>query len=104
MARLKTITLPEDAAERLLFVIDKAFAGSPLALAKAAGVTRAAVNNWPPVAEWLMDPHISKALDHEIKAADERARMLFELKMAFDHRIIKQRQDLEAKLRAERQK
>jgi hypothetical protein len=104
MASLKATALPEDATERLKFVLEKAFNNSPLTLAKAAGVSRAAVNAWPPIAEWLMDPHISNALEHEIKAADERARMLFELKMAFDHRIMKRRHDLEAKLRAERQK
>jgi hypothetical protein len=99
---IEKIIFPEDPADRLDFVLDKAFGNSPTALAIAAGVSRAAVNKWPPAAGWLLDEHLSRAIDFEIAAAKQRLELLGSMKMALNHRRWKHREESEIEIRKAR--
>jgi hypothetical protein len=69
---------PADPKKRLEFVLQRFFGNSPLRLALAAGITRAAVNKWPPATVVLMDKHLLVAIDHELTAASDRVTALLE--------------------------
>jgi hypothetical protein len=97
--QLKPTALPADPAERLMFVVDNYFRKSRLALSRAAGVSRAAVNQWPPQSALAMDKHLLVAVEREIQIADDRSKVLFELKMGLREHIG--RSTAEHEIRAE---
>jgi hypothetical protein len=81
--------LPRDPEGRFKMILEVAFGNSPLALARAAGVSRAAVNKWPPERDiWLLDEHLAKALDAEISATLLRHRILTDLKIQLLDRMF----------------
>ena len=85
---MKKHVLPADPEGRFRLILKVVFAGSPAALARAAGVSRAAVYKWPPEQAWLLDTHLAKALDHEIADTVERHRMLVDLKTKLLERMF----------------
>jgi hypothetical protein len=81
--------LPRDPKGRFEMILKVAFGNSPLALARAAGVSRAAVNKWPPERDiWLLDEHLARALDAEISATVIRQRILVDLKQQLLDRMF----------------
>lgn len=78
----KSLKLPTDPKKRLEFMLEHFFGNSPQRLALAAGITRAAVNKWPPAMVVLMDRHLLVAVDHELTAASDRVTALLEARAA----------------------
>jgi len=85
--------LPDDPAKRLDYVIRKVFDGSPKALAIASGVSRTAVNKWPPDDTETLDRHLAKAIEHEMRVTEERRQMLFDFHFHMRDRLRKYRDD-----------
>jgi hypothetical protein len=83
--------MPDDDAERMGYVCYRLYGKhtARTALATACGVSRAAVNKWPPGTPALLDQHLMKAIDYEIWWAGERLKMLHEVKEGMADRMRK---------------
>lgn len=96
--KLKAVQLPKDPKAVLKLVVANYFGKSPQALATAAGVSRAAVNKWPPkVSPVSMFTYLLVAVETEIKAANQRSRDLSELKMGLRESLQREQADEEAR-------
>jgi hypothetical protein len=73
--------LPEDRKARLEHVGTLMFGKRYMRkLAKAAGVSPALVNKWPPDAAWLLNQYLYRAVKAEEIAAQKRVKELGELR------------------------
>jgi hypothetical protein len=77
----------EDPEERLNAVLEDVFNNSRLALARAAGVSRALVNKWPPGSALLMDRHLLTAIESELEVLEERRGVLIAAKYGIEDSI-----------------
>jgi hypothetical protein len=85
--------MPDDDQSRMEYVCLRLFGKRTAytALANACGVSRTAVNKWPPGSPALLDMHLMKAIDYEIRWAEERLKMLREVRDAMRDRQRKYR-------------
>jgi hypothetical protein len=84
------IAIPENPKERLTWFGKLVFGNRWVsALAGAAGVSRQAVNGWPPADVASMDAHIEKACDVELQRTIKRVYMLEEILSALRERRSK---------------
>jgi hypothetical protein len=74
--------MPDDDTSRMEYVCYRLFGkrSAATALAHACGVSRTAVSKWPPSQPTLLDMHLMAAIDFEIRWAEERLKMLHEVK------------------------
>jgi hypothetical protein len=85
--------MPDDDESRLGYVCLRLFGkrSAATALAHACGVSRTAVNKWPPGSSYVLDLHLMKAIDYEIKWSEDRLKMLREVKAGMRDRQRKYR-------------
>ena len=91
--------LPDDPGECLRYVLRVVFDDSPAALARAAGVSRAAVNKWltqPPAA---LNAYLKAALEDELVRLATRHAMVAEIEVCAQARADRMRAALEKILR-----
>jgi hypothetical protein len=83
--------LPEDPKQLLHQVAGDMFPGKSWVsrLAAACGVTRQAVNDWPPADTHLMDDHLTRAVTGEITRGSARLQLLHEILIALRDRRLK---------------
>jgi transcriptional regulator with XRE-family HTH domain len=96
----KGTQFPADPKERLDAILKDCFGNSRLALARAASVSRALVNRWPPGSKMVMDRHLLTAIEHELDVAEERVIRLREAKYGIEDSVRRQNQESEVHLRA----
>jgi transcriptional regulator with XRE-family HTH domain len=103
MAKKAADQIPDDPLEFLKYVQERVFDNSPAALARAAGVSRAAVNKWLKMKSGRLPPglnaYMKTAIESELARLAERHAMVADIEVRAKVRADKMREALQKILR-----